>query len=463
MSYSIILFCGLLLAVWNITQGVRRGGTAAFVLDPVVWFSIFFVIIHIAVAGLKFTLNDYNYGYNYDRQMIITAALISIVGYQFAVICSNIFARRLIAKNLRQAEYRRTHTPNEHVVWYIYAVATVTLFIGIFYFLRNYGQLDENFLADRISAGLGQGLARSMPNFLISSTLIFAYISLSLSPELVRSKMIAGALGLLSLTIVIYYYNSISSRNSIFLTLILLGSLYFFLRPSVNIFSAQFIRKGIFALLLAIAAWAVFTNMTRDRYTFVDSSYTLERLDELEMSMIDGAFGNDENIVWMANNSYTRHEGITYLAAFSNFVPRSVWPDKPLGAGPRMKNEIFPGSYVVGAAGNSSFTTGLFAEAWLNFGPWGLAFVLPVWALIGLFFASGIARNLYTIKALPWIASGVLWSTALMYSEFAGFVARYVFICTPLFAVAFFGTQRSRFRPGYSAGARPQQNMLHLS
>jgi len=90
MSYGIILFCGLLLAV-------------------VVWFSIFFVIIHIAVAGLKFTLDDYNYAYNYDQQIIISAALINVVGYQFAVICSNIFARRLIAKNLRQAEYQRTH------------------------------------------------------------------------------------------------------------------------------------------------------------------------------------------------------------------------------------------------------------------------------------------------------------------------------------------------------------------
>jgi len=443
MFYSFILFCGLLLALWNIFQGLRRGGTAAFILNPGVWFSIFYIIIHIAVAGLKHSTSGWRYDYNYSDQNLINAALIGLLGYQFAIVILNIFSKKVISTGLRKAEYQQANVAVEHVVWLIYGIGIITMAIGTYFFLRNYGQLDENFLTDRIGAGLGQGLTRSMPNFLISSTLIFAYIYLSYTKELRRSRIVAAVLGALSFLMVVYYYNSINSRNSIFLMVILLGSLYVFMRPAMNILSANFLRKASAAFLLAIACWSVFTVMTRERYTFNESSYTLDRLDELETSMIYGAFGNDENIVWMANNNYTKHEGVSYFAALSNFVPRSMWPEKPLGGGPRMKNEIFPGSYVVGAAGNSSFTTGLFAEAWLNFGAWGLAFVMPLWALIGLFFASNVARNVYTIKALPWMATTILWSTSLIYSEFAGFFARYVFIVTPLFVVGFLGTQRS--------------------
>lgn len=458
MFYSFILFCGLLLALWNIFQGLRRGGTAALILNPGIWFSVFYIIIHLAVASLKYSTSGWRYDYNYSEQNLINAALIGLLGYQFAIIVLNVFTRKVISTGLRKAEYRESSVGTEHIVWLIYSIGIVTMAIGAFYFLRNYGQLDENFLSDRISAGLGQGLSRSLPNFLISSTLIFAYIYLSNKGELRRSRTVAAVLGGLSFVMVVYYYNSINSRNSIFLTVILLGSLYMFMRPAVHILSANFIRKASVAFILAVACWSAFTVMTRERYTFTESSYTLDRLDELETSMIYGAFGNDENIVWMANNTYKKHEGVSYFAALSNFVPRSMWPEKPLGGGPRMKNEIFPGSYVVGAAGNSSFTTGLFAEAWLNFGPWGPLFILPLWALIGLLFASNVARNVYSIKALPWMVTTVLWSTSLVYSEFAGFFARYVFIVTPLFAVGFFGTQRSMRYMEYSGGYSAAQN-----
>lgn len=460
MFYNTILLCGFLLALWNIFRGLRTGGTVALTLNPVVWFSIFYVLIHIFVAAIKYNTDGWRYDYSYDDQLIINAALISLLSYQFGVIALNLGSRRLIASGLRKAEYQRSSQPREHIVWLIYGIGIVTMALGTFFFVRNFGQLSDNYLADRINAGLGQGLARSMPNFLTSSALIFGYVYLSMASELRRSRLVAGLLSFLSLIMVLYYYNAINSRNSIFVSLILLGSLYLFLRPAVNLLSAKFLRKAFVGLMLAIGAWAAFSAMTYNRYTYAESSYTLDRLDELETSMLYGAFGNDENIVWMANNDYKRHGGISYFAAASNFVPRSMWPEKPLGGGPRMKNEIFPGSYVIGASGNSSFTTGLFAEVWLNFGPWGLLYIMPIWALIGLFLVSAVARNVYTIRALPWIACTILWSTAIMYSEFAGFIARLVFICTPLFAVGFLGTQRAKVSPAYTL--TPQQRDIKI-
>lgn len=439
--YNIILLAGFVLALWNILQALRRQGTRAFVLNPVVWFSIFFILIHIAVAALKNTTGGWRYSYDYSNQGLVNAALISVVGYQCAVTFLNMFSARLTARNLDVAGRQYYQFPREHVVWFIFAVGGMCLLIGSYTVFQNYGQLGDAFFADRISAGLGQGLQRSMPNFLISSSILFTYTFLSRVPELQRVRLVSGFLAVISIAIVIFYYNSINSRNSIFLLFILLGSLYLFMRPATDLFSGTFIGKVIFGAVVVVAAWSVFLNMTRTRYSRVESSYTLDRLDRLEYSMIDGAFGNDENIIWMANNNYKRHEGITYFAGFSNFVPRSMWPEKPLGAGPRMKNEIFPGSYIIGAKGNSSFTTGLLAEAWLNFGAMGIFMVLPIWALLLLFFISRVARNAYSIKVLPWMVTVVLWSTLLMYAEFAGFFVRYVFICAPLVVVGLFGSR----------------------
>jgi oligosaccharide repeat unit polymerase len=61
--------------------------------------------------------------------------------------------------------------------------------------------------------------------------------------------------------------------------------------------------------------------------------------------------------------------GKTYLAALVLPIPRKIWKGKPLGGGPYLKNIVKPGSYDLNKRKyNSSLTTGVLIESYLNFG-----------------------------------------------------------------------------------------------
>lgn len=61
--------------------------------------------------------------------------------------------------------------------------------------------------------------------------------------------------------------------------------------------------------------------------------------------------------------------GKSYLAALALPIPRKIWKGKPLGAGPYLKNIVEPGSYDLNNKKyNSSLTTGVLIESYLNFG-----------------------------------------------------------------------------------------------
>ena len=69
--------------------------------------------------------------------------------------------------------------------------------------------------------------------------------------------------------------------------------------------------------------------------------------------------------------------GETYLAPATKPAPRSVWPEKPLGANSRLTDIIFPGTRLNGFSRASSAIT----EGYLNFGVLGPPFV---YALLGV-------------------------------------------------------------------------------
>lgn len=116
-------------------------------------------------------------------------------------------------------------------------------------------------------------------------------------------------------------------------------------------------------------------KITLDRYSVSDSDYFSERINNIPLYMLDGAFGNDEALLWMLENNHDLYLGLTYISGFLSFIPRFLWEDKPLGAGPILSNLVTPGSYILGGEGNTSLTTGLLTESVMNFG-WGGVFII---------------------------------------------------------------------------------------
>ncbi|MEZ9877410.1 hypothetical protein AB4349_17490, partial [Vibrio breoganii] len=229
----------------------------------------------------------------------------------------------------------------------------------------------------------------------------------------------------------ILYYSINSNRNSIFLLLINLMAVYFSIfNGSRTKLQKKEIKRLLTICTLSLVFLFGFFQLGQIRHSVKKSvshsSYGL-------VNALNGAFGNHENIVWLLDNNFDKQYGYTYLSGITNFIPRSIWPEKPLGAGPILKNEIYPGSYIIGQRGNSSLTTGLYTEVVMNFG-----FIISNVAIIliaGLIsvFLSKLKMFEYGIGRLIVVFSIVVFSSQFLYAEFLGFFVRYIFSVIPLF------------------------------
>ncbi|MEQ1935963.1 MAG: O-antigen polysaccharide polymerase Wzy [Fimbriimonadaceae bacterium] len=149
-----------------------------------------------------------------------------------------------------------------------------------------------------------------------------------------------------------------------------------------------------------------------------------------------------ENCWWLVyhQGEFETAKGLTFLAAVTTYVPRSIWLEKPYGGGPFIRNLIRPGTYNPNSGlPLTSYTTGLPAEGFMNFGHVGflLAGVIYGFMLTGIAYALKFARS--TIPFCIWI--GLLYrGVDFQRSEFLGGVANTVFFCVPLL-VAYYITK----------------------
>ena len=114
--------------------------------------------------------------------------------------------------------------------------------------------------------------------------------------------------------------------------------------------------------------------------------------------------------------------GLTFAAAITNFVPRSIWPEKPSTGG-----VVLTEDYTGNAWGGSSYlSTGLIAEGVVNFGHPGVivGFLLLVLVVAGNAKFYSVVRRIRPAQqgaAFAFVAymMVVVASNALLYGEFA--------------------------------------------
>ena len=189
-------------------------------------------------------------------------------------------------------------------------------------------------------------------------------------------------------------------------------------------FSGRGLRTWILLMIGFFSFGWYMYQTTIDRYVGVDHWYAQVALDNIGFTILDGPFGNDENLLWLLEHGHPLYWGQTYLSGLTNLIPRVIWPDKPLGAGPEIRNLIYPGSYVLGAEGNSSITTGFLTEARMNFGLPGVLLVSAIW----IWSVQRLVRSLLraqTVFAQTLLITTICFVTgAFVYSEFLGFFSR---------------------------------------
>jgi oligosaccharide repeat unit polymerase len=147
--------------------------------------------------------------------------------------------------------------------------------------------------------------------------------------------------------------------------------------------------------------------------------------------------GEPENLFWLLDHPerLTFLHGKSFLAAVVGFVPRAIWPSKPLGAGPFLKNIIQPGSYNFDSGvGLSSLTPGLPAEAFMNFGWWGAPIVGVLLGLLLGFLERAAAVLRSPVGYAIWF-SAVFCTIFLLKGEALGVFNRFVVMVMPLILI----------------------------
>lgn len=407
------LFISLFTIIFLITyiKVLSRIDFKFFFRSPVILFGVFFFLIHILLPILQYYNVFYRYENNYNYEDIVSTIFFSLLG----------FFVFLIPKNVSYIN-REPFFFNKKELNKVLKFSVVVFCIGLYFSYKNFSSIvllgKEDYLRDRIGFGQSNGLFLLLAHWTYVGCILFFFVVVNSSRKTIQRK-ISLLFFLLSFVYTTFYYSINSNRNSIFILVIMLFSVYF-------VYSKRHIRMNLKQLIKLMISLAIFVSLFYwiGKNRSVRESYSL-------VETMNGAFGNHENIVWLySNQDYELQYGHTYYAGLVNLIPRKIWGDKPLGAGPFLKNTIYPGSYVLGGEGNSSLTTGLLNEAQINFGIFGIIFI----PLILRLFLRSIEQKMNRsrgIETLALLFTLVLFSTQIMYAEFLGFFSRFVITFLP--------------------------------
>lgn len=198
----------------------------------------------------------------------------------------------------------------------------------------------------------------------------------------------------------------------------------------------------VFAALLS----EVRTQVKNDTVSvFSESSASEVEYGKSVVMELRNSFAHAELLAFVLANEH-RYEyaaGQTYYAGFVSFVPRALWSGKPVGGGPMLANIVSPGAYVLGEQdGNSSLTTGIIIESYLNFSFIGILFFSIIHGFLlskVTFFAERVKDPLDV--ALFLITTNFL-SMTLVNAEFLGAFSAYLFVVLPLYCIKKLGLNK---------------------
>lgn len=396
-----------------------------------------FVATSIFIHNVYPALQEYIGWYRYQNEYPLNAIVVSNLYYSLFLSVTLISCSALKKGPHHPIRIVNPNSWNRNFLFLIFAS-----FIGIYAYATQvtkiYASGLDQYFRNRIEYGLGNGLMTSLRNFILSVIAFIALLRPHISLTASRSKRIRILLVLFALIAFSVVTNTIlSSRNTVFLIVVIFMVVTIVSRRQLEKPPKLSLKLSIRYISIFLAVAFIFSNMTDFRrvQSGAESKYQDSSVTEEFIKQLNGAFGNNENMLFMLSNSFEAEKGVTYLAAVTNFIPRSLWPNKPLGAGPRIRNIIYPGSYVVGRRGNSSITTGAVVESFLNFRFIGVLIIAPLIGLV-LQYAHKKSREATTIRTcLFWTITGVFVALALVYSEFLGWFARLLFTLLPLILI----------------------------
>jgi oligosaccharide repeat unit polymerase len=421
----ILLQVAQIIAVFVIIARGIRSDISQFCYEPIYLALFSSSLIHLIVPLLQYLVGYYRYDYTYSlRTQVISNAL-----YLLSV--AFLFLGYRIAKKRRPEERRVIGISRNAYIIVVLLIFVPAIYVSFSHVSRiiQFGQLQ--YLSDRISAGVGRGTTLLLANN-IYVAFLFAFAVYLISRKQRRPAILLGITAAGLLFYVVYYYFYTANRNSIFITALGASIIWLAVRQRLSISKISRFLPLLIVFPLALA------YLGEQRRAFVSGETVAPLTLETFVRGINGAFGNHENVLWLIENPQTRLKGQSYMAALTNFVPRTFWPNKPLGGGPALKNMIRPGSYIVGEEGNSSLTTGLITEAMMNFGYLGVAAVSFIFGGLLALISNRFNRPVNPIDLVLQAVFILTFAFIVFYSEFLGMVARLALTTLPLIGLSIF-------------------------
>ena len=424
-SFLTILFVSFLV--------FKKSNFSSIVSNPFTYFSFFFFLIHFLMPFLQWDKQFFRYEVFYDSFSYSSSLFITTFSFILIYISYSYFGKyeHSLKTNKLISNINFTLKPKR-----LLFSSLLIFIIGLYSSYKNIELIFEvgiqQYISDRISLGLGRGAYILFAHWIYMASLIFFFFYIFIKTHIKSGFRIFLAFFIISLISTFFYYGINSNRNSIFILCLNLLAIYFLLKGGeIKSIKSQYFKIGLLVTILTF----FFYQKGQERRA-ISSGYTSE------YSLVDalnGAFGNHENIVWLLENKDKNnlYYGETYLAAFTNFIPRKYWPEKPLGSGPRLKNTIYPYSYEVGQENNSSLTTGFITEVLMNFGIFGI-FIFSI--LYGFFMRKFSVRLINSNSAIDILINFyiiICFTSVFLYSEFLGFFARFIFTLGALLIIKF--------------------------
>lgn len=411
----------------------RVDNKKAIVFDPFVFFSLCWLFLYNLVPLLMVSTNSFYYEDSYSDYSIVVSK-IQLAVYYFSFVIFYLLLRSVF-KFQEKNSFLRLKKINFTESFFLKTYNILILIVSIFFLKYIFSFGIGTYFQNRIIINKGLG---AVSLIIFSSNILI--LCLFLNNYTKKTKTILSSLKKIGVYLVIALYTSIylfiGSRLSVLLLILQIVFAFVYLKPKIE-------RK--FVVRVAILSFTLVTMLSffgfmRVRVKWKDANLYAEFAkvySEKITENIVANFGKYENLLWLNDNSekWNLMYGKTFMAGFTNTVPRKIWKNKPLGGGPALRNWIKPGTYDLNskdARNITSYTTGLPTESYMNFHILGFIIIPFIFALlISLLkiFQNRLNGNIIQLSIYIYLLVSI--SFVFQYGEFLGVFSRTMFVVFP--------------------------------
>lgn len=313
------------------------------IFSPSKWFLLYFLVYFFDIY-----VNEYSLEMHFVTLLIISSILIGVF-----------FDRCSVKSPSKILEKKQQMTLRIHVLFYLMIMIPVLSQIYIFYI---FGGVESYLNIIKMRVLEFRGLGPIMTLTKLYTPIILVYFGFLLSSE---SKNKDWFLFLIALVGMVFINLMSGGRGFVLVPFLGMIVMYHFLKKNISV---RFMLIAGFSFILLTGTLEVLRNQfsieNNEVQFFSEDSSSRASFEFTSYGLISSELILDSQIEEI-------EYGSTYLTVLTNFVPRSIWPEKPSTAGVILTNRYMPGVW----GGASNFATGVAAEAMLNFGELGLMLV----------------------------------------------------------------------------------------